>query len=45
MSRQHQPKRKAYPGANAYSNWNRIPEPALIHGVVLFSNGSTAAGC
>ena len=27
-----------------YSNWNLIPEPAPIHGVEFFSNGSTTAG-
>jgi hypothetical protein len=27
-----------------YSNWNLIPEPAPIHGVEFFSNGSTTTG-
>ena len=34
----------AYITSNAYSDWNPIPEPAPIDGVVLFSNGSTSAG-
>ncbi len=34
----------AYITSNAYSDWNPIPEPAPIHGVEFFSNGSTSAG-
>jgi len=34
----------AYITSNAYNSWNPIPEPAPIHGVEFFSNGSTTAG-
>ena len=30
--------------SNDYSNWNPIPEPVTVDGVVSFSNGSTSAG-
>ena len=34
----------AYITSNDYSNWNPVPEPAPVDGVVSFSNGSTSAG-
>ena len=30
--------------SNDYNNWNPIPEPAPVDGVVSFSNGSTSTG-
>ena len=34
----------AYITSNDYSNWNPVPGPAPVDGVVSFSNGSTSAG-